>query len=198
MSKIKLSEELKKAITMMPVKEKDKLLLRLITKDYHLVQQLEFKLLEDGATAEDRRGEIREEIHQTLIESHRYFYSPGYLLLDLRNLSGKINQHVKTTKDKYGEIELNFFMLNTALQLMGDKIRNFSMIKSRTLNEYVIRRAAKLLKLIEKLHEDFRLDFHPAMIELAEHISSTPTLMKTAINHMFDPNWLLQNEWPEL
>lgn len=198
MSKIKLSNELKKAITLMPVKEKDKLLLRLVAKDANLVQRLEFELLEESPTVEERRADLRDEIHQSLLESQRYFYSPGYLLLDLRNLSGKINQHVKTTKDKYGEIELNFFMLNKALELMGERIRPFSSIKARTLNEYIVRRILKLLKLIDKLHEDYRLDFHPVMVELAGHMGEQPTLMKTAIYQMLDVNWLLRGEWPEL
>ena len=182
---------------MMPEKEKDKLLLRLIAKDHSLVQQLEFTLLEEGGSAEERREHLKEEIYQSLLESKHYFFSPGYLLLDLRSLSGKINQHVKTTKDKYGEIELNFFMVNSALNLMGEKIRPFSPVKARTLNEYIIRRASKLLKLLDKFHTDIRLDFQPYMVQLAEHIDNMPTLTTTAVKHQFDRSWLLKNEWPK-
>lgn len=198
MSKIKLSDELKKAIKLMPPRDKDKLLLRLIAKDFDLIQQLEFQLLEGSATVEERREEIKEDIQQTLLESKRYFYSPGYLLLDLRNLSGKINFHVKTTKDKYGEIELNFFMLNRALELMGEQIRPFSAVKSRTLNEYIVRRTLKLLKLLNKLHDDYRLDFKQPMQQLAEAIGDLPNLMRTASKEMLDINWLLKGERPSI
>ena len=81
---------------------------------------------------------------------------------------------------------------------MGEKIRPFSPIKARTLNEYIIRRASKLLKLLDKFHDDMRLDFQPYMVQLAEHIDNMPTLTTTANNHTFDPNWLLKNEWPKL
>ena len=180
----------------MPPRDKDKLLFRLIAKDYDLVQQLEFKLLEGSATVEERREEIKEEIKLALIESKRYFYSPGYLLLDLRSLSGKINFHVKTTKDKYGEIELNFFMLNHALELMSEQIRPFSAVKSRTLNEYIVRRTLKLLKLLDKLHDDYRLDFNISMKHLGKSIGNLPNLMRTAIKEMLDVNWLLKGKWP--
>ena len=47
---MKLSEhkELKKEILALPVKEKDKLLLRLVAKDKVLTEHLHFLLLEDG------------------------------------------------------------------------------------------------------------------------------------------------------
>ena len=46
----------------------------------------------------------------------KYYYSPGYLLLELRSISGRITQHVKTTKDKYGEVALNCLLLNQAFK----------------------------------------------------------------------------------
>ncbi|HKK80163.1 MAG TPA: hypothetical protein VJ933_11060, partial [Phaeodactylibacter sp.] len=129
---------------------------------------------------EERRAELREEIEHLLNRVATHFYSPGYLLLDLRAVSGAITRHVKTTKDKYGEIELNFFMLNYALEMMGDEVKPFSARRSRTFNTYVIKRAIKLQKLLGKLHDDYRLDFESDMQTLATFLRADPQLMEKA------------------
>ncbi|NBC06388.1 MAG: hypothetical protein GVY26_04260 [Bacteroidetes bacterium] len=180
MPRRKLPDELKAAISKLPSKEKDKLLFRLIPKDEALMQKLAFQLLEDTGSKEERRAELREEIEHLLNRVATHFYSPGYLLLDLRAVSGAITRHVKTTKDKYGEIELNFFMLNYALEMMGDEVKPFSARRSRTFNTYVIKRAIKLQKLLGKLHEDYRLDFEADMKTLATFLRADPQLMEKA------------------
>ena len=97
MARTKLSDELKEAIASLTHKEKDKLLFRLIAKDYALVKKLEFELLEDGETKDERRQELYEMIEAEFARYH--YYSPGYLLLLLRSISGAIGRHLKTTKD---------------------------------------------------------------------------------------------------
>lgn len=194
MARVKLSAELKKAISSLPGKEKDKLLYRLIAKDPALVERLEFQLLEEGDTTEMRRAEIRAGITFNL--RHIYYHSPGYLLMDLRSLSGMINAHVKTTRDKYGEIELNFFLLNETLRLFGDRVRPAHPQRARTFNEYVVKRALKLLKLLNRLHEDYRLDFKDDMQTLGRHIGDQPNMMQVAIREGLDVNWLLRGEVP--
>jgi hypothetical protein len=180
MARPKLSDELKKEIAQLPHKEKDKLLFRLIAKDEALIEKLTFQLLEGGNTREERREELKDEIRRLLQQSDEYFYSPGYLLLDLRSISGMITKHVRTTRDKYGEIELNLFMLNYALKLMGEKIQPFDAYKSRTLNTYIVKRAMKLQSLLGKLHEDYRLDFEEDMKSLARFLRADPQLVAEA------------------
>jgi hypothetical protein len=192
MARIKLSDELKVAVSKMPAKEKEKLLLRLLAKEPALVAKLEFELLEAGDTTEDRRADLQQQIAKTLENANRYFYSPGYLLLDLRALSGEITRHVTTTKDKYGEIVLNLFMLNTALELMGDKIRGFSSQKSNTLDTYVVKRAIKLLGLLAKIHPDYQLDFLNDRKVLGRHIGGLHNMMRAAIFNGLDVNLLLE------
>ena len=109
-----ISKDLKEAIVMMPQKEKDKTLLRLIAKDEILMLRLEFELLELGETLQSRRDEIRTRILKIAKMKHD---TPGWMMMDMRSLSGDIGQHVKITKDKYGDIELNLFMLNTFFDL---------------------------------------------------------------------------------
>lgn len=180
----------------MPPTEKDKLLFRLIAKDHALVQKLIFELLETGDTKELRRDELKENILQALKNYKNYYYSPGYLLLDLRSISGEINRHVKTTKDKYGEIELNFLMLNKSLEYFGEHIKNAPPRRSKTFNNYVVKRALKLLALLKKMHEDIVLDFQGPMKELGKHIGDSHNMMKAAIFHGLDVNWLLQGKVP--
>jgi hypothetical protein len=60
----KLSADLKEAILRMPAAEKDKLLLRLVAKDEKLCQKLEYELLEEGTSLEERRADIRAVIDQ--------------------------------------------------------------------------------------------------------------------------------------
>jgi len=170
MARTKLSDELKEAISLLSNKEKDKLLFRLIAKDTALVERLTFELLEEGESKEDRREDIYKMIDKGF-DKYRY-YSPGYLLLVLRSISGDINRHVKTTKDKYGEIQLNLLMLNKSLGLFGDKIRNVPSHKSRTFNSYVVKRAIKLVKLLGKLHEDYLLDFQEDIQKLGHYIDA--------------------------
>lgn len=191
MARVKLTDDLKKAISGLSHKEKDKLLFRLIAKEPILAEQLVFKLLESGTSAEDRRIDLGTEIEQYLTNYQKYFYSPGYLLLELRTISGKITQHVKTTKDKYGEVYLNFVMLNQALALFGEKIAAVRPHRSRTLNKYVINRAIKLIGLVLRLHEDYRLDFSDAMIELGEHIQKIEAMKRMADDFELDIERLL-------
>ena len=194
MARVKLTDDLKKAISGLSHKEKDKLLFRLIAKEPTLAEQLVFKLLEDGVSAEDRRADLAKEIEQYLIDYQKYYYSPGYLLLDLRTISGKITQHVKTTKDKYGEVALNFLMLNKALALFGKKISQVRPNRSRTLNKYVVNRAIKLLGLLRKIHEDYRLDFSDSMIELGQYIQKIDAMKRMADEFDLDMDLLLSGE----
>lgn len=108
----KLPKELEKAVLSLPAKEKDKLLIRLIGKNELLIQQLYFQLLEDESDLPHKRAEIK---NQILKVSKMYHDTAGWMMMDMRELNGRITNHIKITKDKYGEIELTLFLLNTFL-----------------------------------------------------------------------------------
>lgn len=186
MARVKLTPELKKAISTLSSKEKDRLLFRLIPKDEILVAQLEYQLLEESATVELRRDNMRNTIERSLQRAANNYYSPGYLLLDIRAISGRINRHVKITKDKYGEVELNLFMINRTLELLGSQLRFASPWHSRTLNEYVAKRILKLLKLLEKIPEDYHADFRPAFQDLADALGQQGNFIRVAKNLQLD------------
>ena len=154
----KLPDDLKAAIVRMPVKEKDKLLLRLVAKDQALINRLTYELLEGGDDPTERREELRRAMGASLATSGEGYYTPGYLLLDLRHWNGRISEHVKTTKDKFGDVELRLWMLNEAMRLYRPMLDKFPGHRSDTLAPYLVQRTVYILKNVEKLHEDYFLE----------------------------------------
>jgi hypothetical protein len=150
-----LPDQLKKAIIQMPAKEKDKLLLRLITKDKTLTDKLHFELIEDSATIPERREEIVGRIVRT---SNFNQNTPGWILMDMRNLSGDISYHVKVTKDKIGGIELNLFLMNTFLEKYPDILKTYSS-RADTCALYIAKKAQTILNGLNRLDEDYRVDY---------------------------------------
>jgi hypothetical protein len=160
----KLEKDLQEAIVAMPQKEKDKLLLKLIAKDEVLTQQLQFQLVEAGDTIESRRDDIRKSIDKLYRIDH---YSSGYLMMDMRYISGDITRHIKVTKDKYGEVELTIKLLKECFEKQLKWIQKYS-AKSDTLANYVAKRTDAILKKLIKLHPDIQFDFHGDMNYILE------------------------------
>ena len=196
MARIKLEDDFKKAITGLSHKQKDRLLFRLIAKDKALVAKLHFELIEveQGVTKEDRRAVIEEDLIDALKSYKKHYYSPGYLLINIRHLSGEINRHVKATSDKYGDVYLNFLMLNHSFRLFADQLRKSSPARSNTFDKYVVKRALRLMNQLVKMHEDHVLDFEEPMKELGNHIGDQPNTMNVAIDLGLDVNYLLRGE----
>ena len=188
--------EFKKAIQNLPSSEKDKLILRLLKWDLALANKLYFELV-DTETAEDKRLELQKKISKDLKLANDRFYSFGYILMDMRNLSGLITEHVTTTKDKYGEITLNMQLLIESISLNKLYILNSKPKDSYTYCIYVIARAFKILLLIKSQHEDLHIEFRDDLKKLVNLIGENDRLMRIAINNGLDVNWLLQFEIPK-
>jgi len=186
MPRTKLSDELKEAIKTLPNKEKDKLLFRLLPKDQKLVHQLEFKLLENEETTEERREKIKEVILESCENYPRQYHSPSYLVWNLKDLSGKINYHTTITKDKIGEIELNLLMLNEVLGKNLVRITSEDKWQVRKLAEYVVARIKKINTLLGKIHEDYHLEFETDIDTLKEIINKLPIFIKIAEDNDID------------
>ncbi len=135
--------------------EKDKLLLRLIAKDAVLTERLQFELVEGGKTIDDRRALIRDFIDRT---SNLHADSAGWLMMDMRTVSGYISRHLKVTKDKYGEVELMLYMLNTFYDRNAHLLQKYN---SRTdkAAEYIAKRTDQVLKKVVKLDPDYHIEF---------------------------------------
>ena len=190
------TKEFKQAIQELPSAEKDKLLFRLLKRDLDLANRLYFELV-DVETVEDKRASFEIDMLKKIKNFSERFYSVGYLLQDTRFLSGEITNHVKITKDKFGEISLNIKMLIQLLKLNNLRIQNQPYSKSYTLCIYVIARAFKILLLIKTIDEDYFIDFKDDLSLLGELIGQNPMLMRTAVNNGLDINWLLPGEIPE-
>lgn len=163
-----LPDELKKAILQMPIKEKDKLLLRLIAKDKALIDRLHFELLEDSATIPERREEIRSRIVRI---SRFNESSPGWIMMNMRDLSGEITYHVKITKDKIGGLELNLFMLNTFLETYQNLLRTYSSYADKCAL-YIAKKAVTILNGLDKLDEDYKFDYRNDANQMLEFVHS--------------------------
>jgi hypothetical protein len=150
-----LDPDLKKAIIRMPGVEKDKLLLRLIAKDTILTERLQFELVEHSDTLEERRDLIRQFIDRT---ANLHQDSAGWVMMDMRTVSGYISRHLKVTKDKYGEVELMLYMLNTFYDHNAHLLQKYN---SRTdkAAEYIAKRAEQVLKKVSKLDADYHIEF---------------------------------------
>ena len=155
---VKLDDHLKAAIILMPPKEKDKLLLRLVAKDHKLVERLIFELLEKGATRDERAIDVRKMIERSLPYSADRDNTPGWLLMDLRSLNGQITAHVQTTKDKPGEVILGCFLFAEAIRRNEEMLRK-KHHRADTFSPYVAKRTEALIKKAAKLHEDYQIEF---------------------------------------
>lgn len=193
-------KEFKEAISRLPAKEKDKLIFRLLKRDLDLANRLYFELI-SGDTHEDRRNEAKKNIERGINYAKKCtaspYFTPGYLMMEIRNSSGIISDHVKITKDKYGEVALSVFALKEYLQIYCDKFKNYHTGKSYTLNIYLVVKAFKLMGLIKKLHEDYAIDFADDLEKIGLIFGEIPNLMKVATHNGLDVNWLIQNEIPD-
>ena len=113
--------EFKKALQSLTNIEKDKLILRLLKHDMVLANRLHFELIDTDSVI-DKRSQLEASIIKKIERVSVSYFSPGYLLMDARYISGDINNHVSITKDKYGEISLNCLLLLKLLQLNNDRI----------------------------------------------------------------------------
>lgn len=189
MSKLRLSQidELKEAIIRLPQKEKDKLLIRLINKDQMLIKQLHFQLLENENDLWDRHRELEVELHETFMNlqknwSHKNSTSVFQLLLVyLREMSGKINEHSSITKSKDSELKLRMKVLRWSIEYFPDLYSSYHSSKyADKYFEYQKGRLKLCLVLYKKMHEDLRYEFKEDIafvVGAVEDISAFKTLI---------------------
>jgi len=152
---MQFSAEFKTAISQLSGAEKDKLLFRLLKKDPDLCNRLQFELVEQGDSLQQRREAVEKEINKLAKYDP---YSPGYLMMDIRGLNGLITRHVKYTKDKEGEIQLTLLLLRIALETHLDFIIAH-LYRADTLQDYLVKRMQFVLQKLAKLHEDLYVEY---------------------------------------
>ena len=191
-------KDFKKAVSLLPSDEKDKLIFRLLKNDLPLATRLHFELVSCDSK-EERRKQAEKDIENRVNNSrnHCKYSSLGILLMEMRDASGIINQHVYTTKDKYGEVYLQIFLLKEYLKIYNEFFKNSSAGKSYTFNIYCIAKTFKIMILLNKLHEDVRIDFEDDIAETGRLLGDDPVLMNMAIKNGLDVNWLIGNQIPD-
>jgi hypothetical protein len=190
-----ISKEFRQALLSLSEREKDKLLVRLIRKDKILMARLEFELL-GNESSQEKRDALEESLQRSLRSVSAGRFNLANLLLSMRSGSGEITKLVKITKDKVGEVVLNLALLNTALELYGKRIETSSGLKAGKLRIYIVARAFRTMVLMQKIHEDLHADFREDLEKLGMQIASHHLLMRTAIRHGLDVNWLTGGDIP--
>jgi hypothetical protein len=188
--------DFKKALKLLPEQEKDKLILRLLKHDLQLANKLRFELLDTDSVL-DKREQVNNRVIMLMKKATTRYYSAGYLLMEVREISGEINEHVSLTNDKFGEISLNCLMLRQLLEQNSARISAESYEKAYTLCIYIVARVFKILMLLQKQHEDLHLEVEEDIKALGLLIGKNHYLMKTAIHNSLDVNWLIQFEIPK-
>lgn len=191
------TKEFKEALKHLPETEKDKLILRLLKKDLILANQLLFKLVNTN-TVDDQRELTKKSILYQAKRTKENFYSIGYLNMEVRFLSGEITNHVKITKDKFGDAHLNLVMINEILYQNKTNILSCKFtVKTNKFCTAVISRVFKILILISRLDDDYFIEFEEDLKTLGQHISKNKHLIHTAIKNGLDINWLLAANIPD-
>lgn len=194
---MRFTKAFKEAISCLPDKEKDKLLLRLLKKDPILAKRLEFELV-SAQSVDEKRAEMEDRIIERVKEFSEGFYSLGYLNMDIRFLSGDITEYVKITKDKFGEASLNLLLLKEVLRHTNHHIASSRWnTKFKKIGVALLARAFKILTLIQKLDQDYFIEFENNLEETGQLLGENPNLMKMAIHCGLDVNWFIQGNIPE-
>lgn len=156
--------ELKEAVLHLSPREKDKLLIRLISKDKMLMKQLHFQLLEDEDDLAQRIESLREKLIEMtttncsgLKNIDSYANYKGLTAL-IRQQSGLINEHEKVTKDKFSEVEFRLLILENAFRTYPILFKKSYIAISDKLHRYIIARLKATLTKYGKLHEDLQFD----------------------------------------
>lgn len=157
-----LSPDLRRALLALPTKEKDQLLTKLVAKDAVLLEQLAFRLLEGDDALETRRAALQQQVDDPVRGFHQ---TPNDLLHIVRQLQQRLSYHAKITADTQGEIELTLRLLTNVLRQQPEATARLHG-PTQPLLQHLTRRTHEVLKSIGKLHEDYRIEYAPAVNEL--------------------------------
>lgn len=189
-------KEFKIALQNLPESEKDKLIFRLLKRDIDLANRLYFELV-DIETVDQKREKMTVLISKKTAFFNNRFYNLSYLLLDTKSISGDITEHVKITKDKFGDASLNLQLVIETLERNKAAIVNAKLENSYKIIIYLIAKTFKILIQIKALDEDFLIEFRDDLHRLGKIFSESEILMKLCINNGLDINWLSDAEIPD-
>lgn len=186
----KIPDVLKSAILDMPVREKDTLLIRLIAKDPMLIRKLQHQLLEDEVDMEAQRDELIQSMLSVFSREdfHHWSYTPGLVMMILRDFSGAIGRHVKITKDKYGEVQLLILLVNLSFRKQADILYQ-NQHRADKFADYVSRKAQIALKKLERIDRDYYIEFDKDVNEMLAHLKAYPPTARLMREYGLPPSW---------
>ncbi len=189
------SKEFKAALSQFSPTEKDKLIFRLLKKDKLLSKKLYFELIEEETT-DDKRNTMESYLKERITDLSKHIGNPKYFLVLVRKLSGEITEHVKVTTDKFGDVFLNLFLVNTILE-HNDKLSRQRFDAVYKLYIYLINKIIKALIQIQKLDEDYWLEFDEILTDIDFQLHENLYLENLCINNGLDFNWLKCENIPD-
>lgn len=193
---MKFTDDFKAALALLPSKEKDRLLWRLIKRDELLARRLEYELLAPY-DALDKRNELATHIRKKTTSFYERRWRLSEILPQMRGFSGDITRHVYITKDKVGEISLNLVLLQEAMRLLQYSSYMFAGRNAQKYILYMLNKLFRTCMLINKLHIDYHIELEDDALKLGEIVQSNPDLMKYVKHHKFNVNWLLDFDFPD-
>ena len=170
-------------IRALPLRDKDKLLLRLVAKDGLLLEQLSYRHIEHSGTCEERVAELRAYFAERLGGARQM--TPKELLSQVRKASAYVTRHVRVTGDKLSEVELLVDLLTRVLEVHMPRYRRGHGRRQdhiRRLGAYVAGRLGPLLRKAEKLHPDLHLEIGPGLDELLALAWSTEEVRELLVS----------------
>lgn len=189
-------DDFKAALALLPSKEKDRLLWRLIKRDELLARRLEFELLAPY-DAIDKRNELAERIGSGIVHCNESGWRLVEILSQCRRYSAEITRHVYVTKDKVGEVTLNFVLLQEALRLLYRPPFRFSYRVAEKYVTYMLNKLYRTCILIHKLHVDYHIELEDEAQKLGEIINMNPDLAKHVKSVKFRVEWLVELDIPD-
>jgi hypothetical protein len=93
-------------------------------------------------------------------------------MINMRTINGMITPHVKTTKDKLGDISLPLYMLN---RVYDGQINHLALHNRRSekLTGYVAKRATFILEKLQRLHPECNIEFEDGANQLPDWLHRT-------------------------
>ena len=189
-------DDFKAALALLPSKEKDKLLWRLIKRDELLARRLEYELLAPY-DAIDKRNDLAERMKDRIAHANKNGWRLVEILTLCRSFSAEITRHVYVTKDKVGEVTLNFVLLQAALGFLYQPSFRFSWDITEKYVVYMLNKLYRTCILINKLHVDYHIELEDDAQKLGETMQANPDLMKLVKRHKFQVNWLTDFDIPD-
>jgi len=189
------SKEFKAALSQLSPAEKDRLIFRLLRKDEILSKKLYFELI-DEETVDQKRDAMEELIKEKVEYASKYISNQKYFIVLIRKISAQINEHVKVTTDKFGDISLNLLLINEILE-SNEKLSRQKFNDVYKLYLYMINKIVKALALTKKLDEDYWMEIDEYLSIAYDKITANIYLEKLFINNGIDFNWLNADRIPD-